>query len=144
MEELLVIRLHSYILQNNPELLLSLEAVPVIHDYLEQKVATVGPLMDRLIEEEVAPYYIMEECMDILTHDLRPSKYHYLCRILCEEHAGDYRRLQQAGLLVYEVSNIIAHTIGLFEDYGFTEAKEDDPELATAIREAIANYLLQS
>lgn len=140
MEQLLIMRLHSFIIQNNPDLLLSLEGERRVSDYLEQKVATVGPLIDRLIETDTAPYFIEEECMDVLTRDLRPSKFHYLSNILSKEYPSFYFRLQEAGTLTYEIANLIALTIGLFEDLGFSEENENNPTLNDALKTAIDKY----
>lgn len=141
MEQLLITRLHSYIIQNNPDLLLSLEGESRISNYLEQKVATVGPLIDRLIEEEAAPYFIEEECMEILTHDLRPSRYHYLSSLLAAEYKATYEQFVKAGILVYEIANLIALTIDLFEQYRFSDERENNPDLEAAVREELKKYL---
>jgi len=139
MEELLITKLHSYIIQNNPDLLLTLEGEARISDYLAQKVATVKPLVERLLEEGNAPFFIEEECMDVLTQDLRPSKFHYVCGLLQKDFPFTYAHLRENGLLTYAVTEIIAAYIDLFETHHFSE---DDPE-NTLLGEALHLELLR-
>lgn len=141
MEQLLIKRLHSYIIQNNPDLLLSLEGESRISHYLQEKVASLNPLIERLVDEERAPYFIEEECMDILTRDLRPSKFHFLSDIMARAFPNIYFQFHEAGVLTYELSNIIALTIDLFEEHGFTEDMENDPGFEQVIIWSMAAYL---
>lgn|GEM_PF-2661867 len=137
MEQILIRRLHSYIIQNNPELLLSLEGESLVSEYLSQKVATVKTLLDRLLEDNTDPYLIEEECLSVLTHDLRPSKFHYICNLLKNELPATYKHLQENGLLTYAVSEIVSCYIDLFEEHRFSESED-----TTLLDEALTAELL--
>lgn len=82
--------------------------------------------------------------MDVLTHDLRPSKFHYLSNLLSKEYPSFYFRFLETGTLTYEISNIIALTIGLFEDFGFSEEKESDPALEETLKSTISKYFKET
>ena len=83
MREILIKKLHEYIRENNPELLLQLEEDSKVTEYLSNKVNTAYPI---IIEYKGKPDYIIEEaCMNVLTQDLRPSKFNYIRNILEEE-----------------------------------------------------------
>jgi hypothetical protein len=71
MKEILINKLHQYISQNNPDILLPLEEKSAVTEYLTNKVSSVDALLKQL---EGQPEYIVEEsCLDALTQDLKPS-----------------------------------------------------------------------
>jgi len=73
MQQALITKLHEYIRENNPDLLLQLEEDGKVTEYLSDKISTVSALIKQTDTGE--PAYIIEDaCMDVLTHDLRPSK----------------------------------------------------------------------
>src|ERR1019366_1407976 len=98
MQAILIDKLHRYLKQNNPDLLLQLEDEGKVTEYLSNKIKIVDALLDQ--QDTKQPSYIIEEaCMDILTQDLLPSKYHYICGILEEEFTATYRQFQKSGTL---------------------------------------------
>lgn len=140
MQEILIVKLHQYILENNLDLLISLQEKNNLDSYLKEKVSSIDTLLNQLIAEDVAAYVIEERCIDALTEDLRPSKYNYLTSILEEEFESNYSRLKRNGTLPYEVINLIELCNPLFETIGFTEGNEDDRHLRYAITGAIQEY----
>ncbi len=139
MKQQLTKKLHSYIKDNNPELFFQLEQDNALHDYLSAKVVAAVELMRHLKDE---PGYIMEEaCMEVLTQELKPSKFNYIINILDEEFIDDYEQLQETGMLKFEAINMIAHCLPVFEEQHFSEENEDNPFLRLAITGTIGNYL---
>jgi len=140
MQEILLKKLHDYIRENNPDILVQLEEEKKVTEYLSDKIK----LVDGLLQETGIkhPAYIIEEaCMDILTEDLRPSKYHYICGILEEEFEATYSLLQKSGTLQFEVINLVKYCQPLFDAVGFTLENEDSRELKYSVTGAIAEYL---
>jgi len=140
MQEILIKKLHEYIRENNPDILVQLEEERKVTEYLSDKIK----LVDSLLQETgiKQPAYIIEEaCMDILTEDLRPSKYHYIRAILEEEFEAAYSRLQNSGTLQFEVINLVKYCQPLFDAVGFTLENEDSRELNYSVTGAIAEYL---
>src|SRR5438045_4035775 len=80
-------QLINYIKENNPDLLLQLEKENGVDAYLADKINSI----DISAGEEI--------CMDLLTEDLRPSKYHYILSVLDEEFGSGYE--SEAVKLVY-------------------------------------------
>lgn len=95
MQEILIAKLYEYILQNNLDLLLTLQEKNNVESYLKEKMSSIDTLLTELMAEEVPAYIIEERCMDILTADLRPSKYNYLTSVLEEEFGSDYSRIKK-------------------------------------------------
>ena len=141
MQQVLIEKLHQYLIQNNMDLLMSLQGESKVSGYLKDKVDSVGPLVDELLAENAPGYIIEERCMDELTKDLRPSKFNYIKSILEEEFGAAYNLLQESGVLTYEVINLIEVCKPEFEALGFTVESENNQHLRYVIIGAIKEYL---
>ena len=141
MQELLKNKLHQYISENNPDLLLSLQEKNKTTSYISDKVSGLNELIHELKEANTPAYIIEEVCMDALTKDLRPSKYNYINNILEEEFEFAYLQFQKSGTLLYEVINLIKQCEPYFEELGFTEENENNKELHYAVAGTIDKYL---
>jgi len=133
--------LHEYIRENNPDVLVLLESETKLSTYLELKVDGVSSLIEELKSKQRPNYIIEEQCLEELTHDLRPSKYLFLKNLLEEEFESDYKRLTDAGVLTYEIINLIDSCQPVFEILPITETTDDDNHLRYAIAGVIAEYL---
>ncbi|MFM9910208.1 MAG: DUF1896 family protein [Chitinophagaceae bacterium] len=141
MQEILINKLLEYIRDNNPDILFALEAEATVTIWLSEKVSAVDTLIIQLKEQQQPDYEIEETCMDIITKDLRPSKYNYICNLLEEEFQQHYQQLLQTGLLQHEVINMIHHCQSTFDDLKFSEETEDNQFLRYAIIGAVSDYL---
>jgi hypothetical protein len=139
MQEILIQKLLLYMEENNPELLIQLEEESRVTDYLLNKVAMVDSLISE--EEDDQPAYILETaCMDILTQDLKPSRYKYICKILEEDFEDYYKRLDERSLIKFEVMNLLFFCKEVFDDFGFNEESEDNRLLRYLIMGSISEY----
>ncbi len=134
-------KLHAYLVQFNPDLLLELQQDFKVSDYLSDKVSTVHTLLHELMETGHPDYIIEEQCMDALTEDLKPSRYHYLQQLTEEEFPLEWSSWNRSGVTVYELCNLVTHCMELFDLYEFSEDNEDDRELYYTITGAVSNYL---
>ncbi len=141
MQEVLIEKLHQYISENNPDLLITLQQDENVSGYLKGKVATISPMLDALPAANTPAYIIEERCMDELIKELRPSKFNYLTSILEEEFDTDYYRFQENGILAYEVINLIEVCKPVFETFGFSEENESNIHLHYAVTGAMQEYL---
>lgn len=141
MQSILMDKLRAYITEHNPDLLLKLQGNFSVTQHLEDKVASVMPLVAQLIGEGKPRYIIEELCLYELTADLRPSKFDYLKTVLEEDFPKDYERMSEAGILTYEVVNLIEACASAFETHGFTEDNENDRFLRYAVIAEIHDYL---
>ena len=134
-------KLWTYIVHNNPDLMLNLQQDFSIACYLEQKVFNAQPLISQLLAENKPGYIIEELCMAELTGDLRPSKFNYILSVLEEEFEEDFLLINESGLLTYEIVNLISESETVFETLGFTEVIEQNRMLRYAIASTIRQYL---
>jgi hypothetical protein len=88
------------------------------------------------------PAYIIEDaCMDVMTQDLRPSKFNYISNLLQEEFESTYIQILECGTLKFEVINLINQCQSVFEDLNFSDENEDNQFLRYAILGSISEYL---
>ena len=140
MQQTLINKLHKYIAENNPDLLFELEEDRKVAAYLLDKITTVNSLIKQM--EDGQPAYLIEDtCMDVLTQDLRPSKFNYISNLLQEEFESTYNQLQESGTLKFEVINLIHYSQSVFDDLNFSNENEDNQFLRYAIIGTISEYL---
>ena len=91
---------------------------------------------------EGTPQYIIEEiCLNVLTEDLKPSRFTYIRSLLAEEFEKTYTIFHESSILTYEVINLMESCKEVFETIGFTNENEEDPTLRNALIGQIADYL---
>jgi len=139
MKKVLINKLYEYISENNPDLLFHLEEDRKVAEYLTDKISTVSALIKQTDKGE--PAYIIEDaCMNLLTQDLRPSKFNYISNVLEEDFAGTYQQLQVSGTFKFEVINLINLCQSVFDDLNFSEETEDNQFIRYAIIVTIKEY----
>lgn len=141
MEELLKLKLRSYLAQNRPDLLISLQQTGSTGAYLDDKMAQLNGLPERLLDEGKPPYIITELCMAALTADLGPSRFHVLSAIVDEDFLPIADTLRVNGLLTYELLNLLHVCEPVFEELG---TDEDNRMLRYALTGTIQDYAQQN
>lgn len=144
MQEILLRKLHDYIRDNNPDILITLEEENRITDYLQENVASVDSLVNQLLAENKPPSVIEEVCMAALTKQLKPSRFNYLKVLLEEEFPKDFERLQDSSILITELINMITVCDTVFDELRFSETNEDDRTLRYAVIGEVHEYLNKS
>ncbi|OJW80287.1 MAG: hypothetical protein BGO69_05500 [Bacteroidetes bacterium 46-16] len=141
MQGKLMEKLWTYIVHNNPELMLRLQEEQSVTTYLEEKVKAIMPMAEQLTSAGKPDYIIEELCLDDLTAELKPSRYLYIRSVLEEEFPQEYERLKESGTLTYEVVNLIESCKDIFSDFDFNIENEADRHLRYAIIGQVHTYL---
>jgi hypothetical protein len=144
MKNILVQKLHQYIIANNPDLLIELQGESQVTAYTLTKMASIEGMLKQLQATKKPAYIIEELCMEELTKDLRPSKYNYIKEILEEDFSGRYEQFRNAGILTTEIINLIQDCQSVFEDLKFSVENEDNRFIRYAITGMISEYLQQN
>ncbi len=140
-KEVLEEKLWRYIVENNPDLLLKLQEDHMAGEYLDKKVKSIQPMLSRLTADG-APSYIIEEIgMELLTRDLRPSRFAYIRKILEAEFEGYFLYMQETGRLTYEIVNLIGECNKTFDTFAFSEEKQGDQVLRHRVTDIIERYI---
>lgn len=142
MQEALVNLLHDYIRKNNPDLLISLQQENKVIQYLKDSVSAADGLINQLSAAHKPASMIEELCMEEITMPLRPSRFNYLKALLEEEFPSEYMKLDQNGLLVTELINMITLCNSLFEEFGFSEKTEDNYHLRYMIMGSVYEHVI--
>ncbi|WP_163408124.1 DUF1896 family protein [Flavobacterium ajazii] len=141
MEELLKEKLWFYIIHNNPDLMFTLQEDYSVLDYLNEKINGIKFLLDDMLSDGTPKYIIEEICLNILTEDLKPSRFLYIRSLLSDEFEKTYVDFQESGILTFEVINLMESCKPIFETIGFTKENEEDLALRNALIGQIADYL---
>ena len=142
MNAVLESKLHEYLTQNNPDILIAFNNDEQVTKYLKEKVASFDDRLKEL-QKEGKPAYIVEEiCLDELTKEFRPSRYNYLLSLLEEDFRSEYLQWQDSGILTYEVINLLGSCTPIFDALAFSEDNEDDRQIRYAIIRTIQLHLV--
>jgi hypothetical protein len=101
----------------------------------------IEPLLHEMIEEGSQPFFIEEFCMNLLTEELRPSRYNYISTVFEEEFEPIYRQFRFAGILRYEIINMVQTCTTVFDSLHFNEQNTESRLLRYAIAGALYEYL---
>ncbi len=141
MQSMLMEKLWTYVVHNNPDLMLSLQESNSVTGYLEEKVNAVMPMAAQLLDEGRPQYIIEELCFNVMTEELKPSRYQYIRSVIEEEFNADYERMKESRTLTYEVVNLIEACKGVFNDFNFNSENEANRHLRYAIIGQVQDYL---
>jgi hypothetical protein len=138
---MLMEKLNRFLVENHPDLVVSLQADGRVTQYLQDRLDMLDDLPEVLLEKG-QPLYIAEDmCMEILTRDLQASKYHFICSQLSNFFETIYEDWSVSGILVFEVINLIQLCDPVFLEFGFCEESGDDPKISAAAVEVIGKYV---
>lgn len=141
MENILKEKLWDYIIHNNPDLMYKLQDKYQVSEYLDDKVKGVLALADEMLSDSTPLEVIEEICLNVLTADLKPSRFIYLRSLLLQEFEDTYLDLVNSGTLIFEVMNLMEACNELFETYGFTRESKTDSDLWNVLIPQIKDYL---
>lgn len=141
MEKMLKEKLWDYIIQNNPDLMLKLQEEYKAADYVDEKVKGVLALAEEMLSESTPIEIIEEICINVLTEDLKPSRFNYLCSLLRENFEVVYIDYRYKGSVIYEVIQIMEYCKETFDAIGFSKETEHNPELKNAIIQIIGSFI---
>lgn len=134
-------KLYAYAGENSPELLLELQQEKSVTDWLMQKVEAIDTTLQEFISKNTPVYEIEEQCMALLTEELKPSRYQFIRNILEEEFKKDFDRLEHGGQLPATIMEMIPVCEEAFQRFGFYEGKEDGRLLVYAVIGALHEHL---
>ena len=141
MEDILKEKLWFYIIHNNPDLMFTLQEDYSVLDYLNKKISSVKSILEDMSSDGTPQYIIEEICLNVLTEDLKPSRFLYIRSLLSDEFEKTYTAFQESGILTFEVINLMENCRPIFETIGFTKENEEDPTLRNALIGQIADYV---
>lgn len=141
MEHVLARKLHGYIINNHPELLLSLPPQQSADSYIEEKVNAISPMVAELLTARKPMYIIEDLCFRELIKDLQPSRYNYIKGILEEEFEEAFQNFKKSGVLTYEIVNMIGACEPVFSELNFSEENIENRRIRYAVIGVISDYL---
>lgn len=141
MQEILLHRLHDYMRHCNPDQLIRLQAQGKVTEYLTDKVKLIDPLLNEMLLATASPLAIEEVCMNVLTEDLKPSKYLYIQEILLEFFGATYVQWQRDNILLYEIINILDGCASVLRYWHLPEEHPENLLRRHAVEHYIREYI---
>jgi hypothetical protein len=140
MQELLIRKLHNYIQESHPDLLITLQEESRVEAYLLDAVNSIDGFVNDLLDANEPLYLIEENCFEKLVKSLGPSRFLYIKDVLEEAFPNEFERLLRHGVLTTEVINLITFCDPVFEGLLFSTKTEDSSYLRYAIIGSIHEY----
>lgn len=135
-------QLWAHILVHNPDLSVRLDQDYGILNYLEDKVNAVLPLAEQMLAEGRPEHAVIELSMDILTDDLRPSRYDYILLLLIEDYPSDYARFKSEGTVRYHAIQMTGVCKDIFDNLDFKEENLHSNLVYQSILIGMQDYLI--
>ena len=126
----------GYIRENNPDLLQQLDEDDALHAWVLEKIGEVEIVLKQSKDRRIPD----NEFLDLMTADLKPSKYNYLRDLLEEEFPDDHERLKESGMLRYEILHIIHLCSYYFETMPINDDPDENRQLDYAVSGMITDY----
>lgn len=142
MKEILISKLYEYLLQNNPDIIISFQNETEAAEYIKEKVESLDDMSEQLLAQGKPAYIVEDICMGQLTEEFRPSRYNYLLSVLEEDFYSDYLTWQDSGVLTYEIVSLLHACDQVFDYLDFSEENEDDRKIRYAIIRTIQLHLV--
>jgi len=141
MENQLKEMLWKYVLENNPELMFSLQDNYAVGHYLDNKVASIKKEIEDWTEKGYPKGVIEILSLELLTKDLKPSRFHYIKQLLQKDFYTHYLVFQEKGTLTYEVIALIELCAEAFDAIKFSNTSQNSPRLYKVIKLITDKYL---
>lgn len=141
MQDRILQRLNSYIIEDHPDLVFRLNNSGGIGRWLTERVAQAGPLIEELKAAGKSEGFIEEAALNAITKGLRPSRFHYIAQLLEEDFAFQYYQMRESGVLSAFIIRIIGCCNVHFDQNGFCEEYESNPRIRKAIKAVLAQEL---
>lgn len=141
MREGILAKLNSHLAANYPEILVGLQDEQSVTKFLGSKMALLEDLPEVMLAKG-SPVYIVEEmCMELLAKALGPSRFNYFCSLLQNEFESHYYGWLEAGILPYEVINLIEFTRENFRSCAFDESAWNLDRFRDSMIDIVGEYL---
>ena len=141
MRERILNRLHEYIKDNHPDLLLHLLEENRLDDYLREQVSLTDEMIGSFEAQQKSASEIEDICLDALANLLGPSRHNYLLDLLRYEFPEQFEKMEDNGTMTPELINMIAACDPVFDEMKFSEENMDDRYLRYAVIGAVHEYL---
>lgn len=133
-------RLWRYVIENRPDLMISLNNRQGMSGFLKEKVEAIMPTAKNLLGLGMEDALAEEYCFNEITKDLRPSHYKYILNNLRKNFPDEYKRYTETGMLLQEIISLIDYTNEVFEVFCINDDHILNPGFEAALQHLIRNY----
>ena len=142
MESQLKERLWKFIIEQNPELMFSLQENYAVEPYLNEKINSIKPQLVNWKRIGYPESSIDLLAMEVLTSDLKPSRFHFISNILKNKFPMHYSQYKSQGILTYKTISLVELCQVAFDSIRFSEAHFNSKRFKEAISGIIRKQIL--
>lgn len=142
MESQLKEQLWKFIIQHNPELMFSLQENYAVNPYLNEKISSIQPQLKswKKIGYPETSIYLL--AMEVLTSDLKPSRFHFISSLLKHDFPVHYTEFKTQGVLAYKTIALVDLCKGAFDSIRFSESHFNSNRFKEAISGIMRKQIL--
>ncbi|SEW16075.1 hypothetical protein [Chitinophaga arvensicola] len=142
MVDILLGQFKEHLQAHYPDYALALQANNLFSRYLDDCRGFVTPYVNTLIQQGADQSTILKLGIEAMAQSLGPSKYDYLQSIVATKFGTWADKLREAGILQYEIMNLITLCEPIMESYGFDYLDSPHGQFEKQIVVAILEYRL--
>ncbi len=133
--------LWKYITEHNPELMFSLQENYAVHPYLNEKINSILPQLKSWKKIGYPDPAICILGLEVLTLDLKPSRFHFISKLLEHEFPEQFCAYKDQGVLAYQTLAIVDLCQEAFDSIQFCESHYYSERFKDAICGIIRNEI---
>lgn len=141
MQEILIRRLHEYLVSHNPQVVYDLQQEGRYTAYLHGKVDSIHTLLSSLFEKGTPAFEVEHKCVAELTAEYGPSRFRYVMDVLEQEFPAYYEKITDGGILNFVVMNFVHVCDASFDKFSFCGENQENRLLRYAVIGAISAQL---
>jgi hypothetical protein len=141
MEELMMAEYHPYLYLDNPEILLKDQKVFSRPRALKKKVNRISSLINEMIERGLECEEIIDRSVELITAELRPSRFGYVCSVIASEFPKTFLRWVKNNDLTREILDVLQACEPVFKLLKFNTCAPEQHRIYLTITSFIRNYL---
>lgn len=135
-------RLWKYIIKQNPELMFSLQEDYAAVPYINEKINSIKSQLKTWEKIGYPEPSIHLLAMEVLTSDLKPSRFQFISNILKNKFPVHYNQYKSQGILAYKTISLVELCKEAFDSIRFSEAHFNSKRFKEAISGIIRKQIL--
>lgn len=141
MEELLLAESHAYLYLDNPEILLKDSQLHCRGGSLNKKVNKTCTRIKKMIASGFSPDEIIDQSVELITAELRPSRFGYVCAVIASEFPNTFIRWVKTNALTDQVLEVLSACEPVFSLLKFNVRTAEQHSIYTTVTNFIRHYL---
>jgi hypothetical protein len=141
MEELFMAESHAYLFLHNPEILIKDSQIFTRPRLLKNKVKQTSDRIMAMIAAGSCRQEIIDQSVELITEELRPSRFGYVCAVIASEFPKTFLRWVRIDELAEQVLDVVNACEPVFCMFKFNSQKTEQHSIYQTVKNFIGHYL---